>query len=149
MKTKSNIARRVAKEGIPVFIANGKADNILTRLVNDPEHTPCTAFIPAEVTVSSVKKWIANSEGFAKGEVHLNPQLTATLRDDDKATSILPIGVTDIKGTFERNDIVKVIGADGEEIGVGRTAYSSDEARQLIGQRNKKALIHYDYLYIQ
>ncbi len=149
MKTKSNIARRVAKEGIPVFIANGKADNILTRLINDPEHTPCTAFVPAEVKVSGVKKWIANSEGFAKGEIHLNPQLTATLRNDDKATSILPIGVTDIRGNFERNDIIRIIGADGEEIGVGRTAYSSEEARLLMGQRNKKALVHYDYLYIQ
>ena len=149
MKTKSNIARRVAKEGIPVFIANGKADNILTRLVNDPEHTPCTAFVPAEVSVSSMKKWIANSEGFAKGEIHLNLQLTDTLCNEEKATSILPIGVTAIKGDFERNDIVRIIGADGKEIGVGRTAYSSEEARQLIGQRNKKALVHYDYLYIQ
>ena len=96
-----------------------------------------------------MKKWIANSEGFAKGEIHLNEQLSATLRSDDKATSILPIGVTNIIGDFERNDIVKVIGADGTEIGVGRTAYSSAEARQCIGQRNKKALVHYDYLYIQ
>ena len=70
-------------------------------------------------------------------------------RRGNKATSILPIGVTNIIGDFERNDIVKVIGADGTEIGVGRTAYSSAEARQCIGQRNKKALVHYDYLYIQ
>lgn len=149
MKTKSNIASRVAKEGIPVFIANGKADNILVRLVNNPEETPCTAFIPAEVNVSSMKRWIANSGGFAKGEVHLNAQLTDTLRDDDKATSILPVGVTDIKGHFEHNDIVRIIGADGKVMGVGRAAYSSDEARECIGQRNKKALIHYDYLFIE
>ena len=149
MKTKSNIAHKVAKEGIPVFIANGKADNILIRLINDPDNTPCTAFVPAEVNVSSMKKWIANSEGFAKGEIHVNPQLTATLLDDDKATSILPIGVTNIKGNFERNDIVRIIGADGQEIGVGRTAYSSEEAKKCIGLKNKKALVHYDYLFIQ
>ena len=84
MKTKSNIARKVAKEGIPVFIANGRTDNILLRLINDPENTPCTEFVPADVNVSSMKKWIANSEGFAKGEIHLNEQLSATLRHDSR-----------------------------------------------------------------
>ena len=69
MLTKTTIARKVADEGITVIIANGKKDHILVDLLQHPAETVCTRFIPAEGGVSSVKKWIAHSEGFAKGEV--------------------------------------------------------------------------------
>ena len=72
MLTKTNIARKVADEGITVIIANGKRDNILVDLLQHPEETLCTRFIPSDEPVSSVKKWIAHSEGFAKGEIHIN-----------------------------------------------------------------------------
>ena len=69
MLTKTNIARKVADEGITVIIANGKRDNILVDLLQHPEETLCTRFIPSDEPVSSVKKWIAHSEGFAKAEM--------------------------------------------------------------------------------
>lgn len=69
MLTKCNIARKVAQEGIEVIIANGKRDNILTDLLGNGETVLCTRFLPATKTTSSVKKWIAHSEGFAKGRV--------------------------------------------------------------------------------
>ena len=68
MLTKTNIARKVADEGITVIIANGKRDNILVDLIQHPESTLCTRFTPSPEPVSSVKKWIAHSEGFAKGK---------------------------------------------------------------------------------
>lgn len=62
MLTKTNIARKVADEGITVIIANGKRDNILVDLLQHPDETLCTRFIPSNEPVSSVKKWIAHSE---------------------------------------------------------------------------------------
>lgn len=44
MLTKCNIARKVAAEGIPVIIANGKSEDILLHLVDQPEETICTRF---------------------------------------------------------------------------------------------------------
>ena len=93
MLTKTTIARKVADEGISVIIANGKKDNILIDILQHPEQTVCTRFIPADSDVSSVKKWIAHSEGFAKGELHLNEQAVTALRGK-KAVSVLPVGVT-------------------------------------------------------
>ena len=78
MLTKTTIARKVADEGITVIIANGKKDNILVDLLQHPEETVCTRFVPATDGVSSVKKWIAHSEGFAKGELHLNEPAVKT-----------------------------------------------------------------------
>ena len=67
MLTKTTIARKVADEGITVIIANGKKDNILLDLLQHSDETVCTRFVPSSEAVSSVKKWIAHSEGFAKG----------------------------------------------------------------------------------
>lgn len=44
MITKYHIARKVAAEGIPVTIANGKSDDILLHLIDNPEETTCTRF---------------------------------------------------------------------------------------------------------
>lgn len=147
MITKCNIARKVADEGVTVIIANGKRENILLDLLSNPEGTICTRFIPAPSPVSSMKKWIAHSEGFAKGEVHINSCAVEVI-SSDKAVSILPVGVTRIEGDFEKDDIVRIMDDAGKQIGVGRSSYTSEQARALIGKHGKKAIIHYDYLYL-
>lgn len=147
MQTKYNIASKVAEEGIEVIIANGKKDNILIDLLKD-KTTLCTRFIPSKKGVSSVKKWIAHSKGFAKGEVHINKGAKDVLLGS-KAVSLLPIGITKISGSFEADDIVRIIDDEGQQIGIGRVAYSSDEAVKLVGISNQKPIVHYDYLYIE
>ena len=147
MITKYNIARKVADEGIEVIIANGKRDDILVSLLKKEIKVPCTRFLAGEKKVSGVKKWIAHSDGFAKGEIHLNQGATEAVMGD-KAVSILPIGVDEIKGEFEPDDIVKIFGFDGKNIGVGKVSVSSDEAKLKIGVKGSKPLVHYDYLYL-
>ena len=162
MLTKTNIARKVADEGITVIIANGKRDNILVDLLHQelPALFPdvqssaldsqltYTRFIPAPQPVSSVKKWIAHSEGVAKGELHIDDCATKVLASD-KAVSILPIGITDVRGEFEKDDIVRIIDFEGNPIGVGKANCSSEQAREAMGKHGKKPVVHYDYLYIE
>lgn len=148
MLTKTNIARKVADEGITVIIANGKRDNILVDLIQHPESTLCTRFIPSAEPVSSIKKWIAHSEGFAKGELHINYCATELLFSD-KAVSILPVGITDVIGEFEKDDIVRIVDFGGKPIGVGKANCDSTQARETMGKHGKKPVVHYDYLYIE
>lgn len=148
MLTKTSIARKVADEGIAVIIANGKKDNILVKLLQDFDETICTLFVPAADNVSSVKKWIAHSEGFAKGELHLNESAVKVLKGK-KAVSILPIGVTRVEGDFEKDDIVRIVDMYGRRIGVGKIAVDSAEARLLCGLHGQHYLVHYDYLYLE
>ena len=148
MLTKVNIAQKEAKEGITVIIANGEKNNILIDLWNDCEHTLCTHFLPSEEPVSNVKKWIAHSEGFAKGEIHINKKATE-LVNSDRVVSILPIGITEVKGDFEKNDIVCIMDYKGKQIGVGKAGFKSDKIRDVMGKHGEKAVIHYDYLYIE
>jgi glutamate 5-kinase len=148
MLTKCTIAQKVADEGIPVIIANGKKENILLQLLDENSPVVCTRFKPAPKPVSNVKKWIAHSEGFAKGEVHINKGAVQALKEP-RATSILLVGVTRIAGDFEKDDIVRIINEEGKQIGVGCTAYNSEEATRLIGRKDMKPLVHYDFLYIE
>lgn len=147
MHTKINIAKKVADEGIEVYITNGKKENIIVKLLNGDKDVIYTRFIAATTEVSSVKKWIAHSDGFAKGEIHINKDAASALLGE-KAVSLLPVGVMYILGKFEKDDIVKVVTETGKTIGVGKTQYDSEKAKQIIGKKNQRPIIHCDYLYL-
>lgn len=147
MQTKTNIAQKIADEGIEVFIANGKKDNIIVQLIKNDKDVIYTHFVASKTEVSSIKKWIAHSDDFAKGEIHINKNAEKALLGE-KAVSLLPVGVIFVSGIFEKDDIVKVINEEGKSIGVGKTQYGSEKAQQIIGKKNQKPIIHCDYLYL-
>ena len=107
-----------------------------------------TEFRPNPNPTTQVKKWIAHSESFAKGVVHINDKACKAL-ESDKATSLLLVGVTAIDGDFEEGDIINVEDPSGKTIAIGRSGYSADDARKSIGVHDIKPLIHYDYLYME
>ena len=141
-------AKTARGRGIEVIIANGKRDDVLTDLVLRPGSRVCTRFAPREGNVSSVKKWVAHSTGFTKGKVYLNAKAVEAVCGD-RAVSILPVGVTHVEGDFEKGDLVRIMSPEGQNLGVGRAAYSCEEAARVIGQHDCKPLVHYDYLYLE
>ena len=149
MLTKCGIARKLADEGVEVIIANGKRDNILIDLIEHRDEVTFTRFVPRSGEVSSIKKWIAHSEGFAKGCVTLNANAAEAITAADKAVSLLPVGITRIEGQFEKDDLIRILSPDAVLLGVGRAAYGSDEARSFMGKHDCRPLVHYDYLYIE
>ena len=102
MLTKSRIARKVAAEGIETIIADGRRDGILPDLLAEGSRTLCTRFLPSPHPISGVKKWIAHSEGFAKGEVHVTREALDAL-GGPRAVSLLPVGVSRVEGVFEKD----------------------------------------------
>lgn len=118
-----------------------------TLSITSAKALPFTRFIPATTPTSSVKKWIAHSEGFAKGEIHLNAAASALLLEE-KPISILPVGITAVKGEFEKDDIVRIIGNDGQSLGVGRVSCNAAQVSAVMGKHGKKPVVHYDYLCI-
>lgn len=148
MQTKTNIASKVADEGLEVIIANGKKDDILLKLLTSHDEVICTRFLPSEEPATSVKKWIAHSEGFAKGEIHIDAKAAEALMDEETASSVLMVGVTEIIGNFEKDDIVKIFDVNNHQLGVGKTQYASEDAKKLIGKKGKKPIVHYDYMYL-
>jgi len=147
MLTKYHIAKKVAKGGINVHIANGLKENTLLKIMNSSEDFIHTMFLSEMKKSSNVKKWISYSESFAKGEVIVNGGARKALLSS-QATSLLPVGVVSISGTFEKGDLVKIKDEDGKLIGIGKSEYNSERAEKYQGNKNKKALVHYDYLYL-
>lgn len=148
MATKSRVSSRAAAEGIEVIIANGRRDGILTDLVLAAKDVPCTRFEPAPRAASGVKKWIASSEGFAKGILRIDQGAAEAVRAS-KAASILAVGVTAVEGDFERDDLVRILSPDGAQLAVGRISCDSGTARRNIGRKGLKPLVHCDYLYLE
>ena len=139
--------RDLPDEGIEVIIANGRRDGILPDLLAEGSRTLCTRFLPSPHPISGVKKWIAHSEGFAKGEVHVTRETLDAL-GGPRAVSLLPVGVSRVEGVFEKDDIVRIVAPDGRPVGAGKVSCDSTTARRNIGRRGARALIHYDYLYL-
>lgn len=148
MITKCNIARKVADEGIEVIIANGKSEGVLVKLLMQTAEVLCTRFLPKKSSISSVKKWIAHSGGFVKGEIRLNSKAVERVCGSE-AVSILPVGVIAVGGDFEKDDLVRVLSHDGTLLGIGRAAYGSSDAREFMGRHDCKPIVHYDYLYLE
>ncbi|MFD3001528.1 glutamate 5-kinase [Pontibacter toksunensis] len=144
MITKCHMAQKVAQLGIAVHIANGKTENILPKVLN--EEVVNTRFVPKK-TASGKKKWIAHSEQAAKGKVVVNEGACAALTSS-KATSLLPVGIIQIIGEFQKGDIIKLIDEQEKPIGLGVAEYGSDKAQERMGQANQKPLVHYDYLFL-
>jgi glutamate 5-kinase len=145
MITKSNMAQKTAQLGIAVHIANGTRDNILTDIL--AVKIVHTRFSPNK-SKSGKKKWIAHSAHYATGVVQVNDGAKTALTSN-KATSLLPIGIVHILTDFNKGEIVKLVDEQDKLIGLGIAEYSSEKARERIGQKNQKPLVHYDYLYLQ
>ena len=146
MLTKCSIARKIASQGVDVFIANGTRDSIISDIVRRKE-VPYTHFIASSKKATGVKKWLSHSDTFAKGAVVINTGAKAALLDE-KATSLLMIGIIRVDGFFKSGDIVRIIDEDGNNIGLGKSQYDSKKAEQSIGKKLNKPFIHYDYLVI-
>lgn len=144
MLTKLSMARKSAGLGIQVIIANGKRDNILQGILGDK--VPFSYFEP-KPSKQSQKKWLAHGEQYYKGEVVINEGAKSVLASE-KIVSLLPVGVVSTSGEFSKGDIIRIIDEKGEKIGLGKSEYNSSTASQVVGQKNQKPFIHYDYLYL-
>lgn len=160
MLTKSRIAQKLSLLGITTHIANGKRKNILLDLLKSSSKSaagdisksagssdsPATTFLPSK-KLSSVKRWIAYSRGYEKGTVFINKCAEDIITSKSKAISLLPVGITKIEGDFEKGEIIKVKNEQGADIGFGMAQYSSQKAKEFLGKKGKKPLIHYDYFF--
>jgi glutamate 5-kinase len=146
MITKCSIARKIASQGIDVFIANGTRDAIITDIIRKKD-VPYTHFIASNKKETGVKKWLSHSDTFAKGAVVINDGAKEALFGE-KATSLLMIGITRVEGFFKSGDIVRIIDKDGKNIGLGKSQYDSKKAELHIGEKLSKPFIHYDYLVV-
>ncbi|MBX9765080.1 glutamate 5-kinase [Patescibacteria group bacterium] len=145
MENKFNQAVKLMKQGITVYIANGRNARTIPGILSN--EAIGTKFV-AQKKLSSVKRRLSHAEGLAKGVVYVNQGAEDILLSKG-FHSLLPVGVVKIEGKFKKGDTIEIRGEKGKKIGSGVAQYGSDEAASLVGKKGGKALVHYDYLFIE
>jgi glutamate 5-kinase len=130
MVTKLAAARIAVAAGCAMAIVNGKDMHPLKRF---QETGRGTWFLPDATPVTARKQWIAGTLVPA-GAYVVDAGAAGAL---GKGKSLLPAGVTEVEGEFERGDAVRVRDAAGREIARGLSAYSSTAARRIIGHKSR------------
>ena len=141
MVTKLQAADLARRSGTCVLIAQGNEPNVLIRLAQGEKLG--TRFAPIVSALESRKRYILSGK-LAPGKIIVNEGAAMALT---RGGSLLPVGVTQISGDFDRGDTVRVLDESGRELGRGLTAYSSGDVSQLRGRRSDEieSVLGYDY----
>jgi glutamate 5-kinase len=114
--------------GTHVFIGSGSSAQPVIRLFTSDVGT----VIEATGNVSKRKGWIGLAAGY-RGVVTINHGARDALLF--KGASLLPVGITEVRGDFGRSEVVQI--HDGQiVIGRGVASYSAAELRQILGKRS-------------
>ena len=122
MKSKIEAARIVMRAGIPMIIASGERDQVLTDALAGKEIG--TIFLPHEGRLASRKRWIAFFQRPA-GVLRVDDGARQALCDDDK--SLLAKGVVAMEGEFEAEDVVSIRDKNDVEFARGLAKVSHGE----------------------
>ena len=152
MVTKLVAAKLCMNAGCSMIIADGRKDHPLSALERDGA---CTWFLPRNNPQTARKTWIGGSLQPA-GVLIVDEGAAKAL---GQGRSLLPAGIIDVSGTFQRGDAVAIKRRDGREVGRGLVNYSADDARRIIGHktdeiegllgyRGRDAMVHRDDLVI-
>jgi glutamate 5-kinase len=132
MRSKVAAAEMAAESGIPATICNGtKAGTLLAAAAGEAAGT---RFAARAGKASSFKLWLKYAKP-ARGRLTVDDGAARVLRES--GSSLLPVGVTAVDGSFDVGDAVEVA-ADGAVIGKGIVDYSAKELARVTGLKSSQ-----------
>ncbi len=155
MITKVLAANRAATGGAHTIVAWGREPDVLIRLAAGEAHG--TQFRAVTPRMAARKQWLADHLQL-RGRVRLDAGAAMALLAGGR--SLLPIGVVEVQGEFERGEVVGCLDLDGREIARGLINYASAETRlimrkpssqieSILGFVEEPELIHRDNLVLR
>lgn len=133
MATKVRAAELAARSGTVTWIACGREARVLEKMAAGERLG--TLVHPASDPLTSRKQWLAGQLQ-ARGSLYLDSGAVRVLCQS--GSSLLPVGVTEVKGKFQRGDLVSCHDAAGVAVARGLVNYNADEARSIIGHTSEK-----------
>ena len=133
MATKLEAARLATASGVPVVIASGVERDVLQRLAAGDSIG--TMFPATTSRLESRKRWMLSSMS-RRGEIMVDDGAVDALRIHQK--SLLPAGMTDVAGSFERGDIISILDSRRTQVACGITNYGSDDLVKVRGARSDR-----------
>ena len=130
MLTKLQAADTARRSGTHVVIAKGNLTNVLIRIAAGEELG--TQIYSPVGTLESRKRFL-----LAGADMHVAIIIDAgAKRALRSGGSLLPVGISAVKGDFDRGDIVPVKGSDKKDYAIGLVNYSSEEVRRIKGRQS-------------
>jgi glutamate 5-kinase len=129
MITKILAAKRAARSGAHTVIASGRERDVLPRLLQG--ESIGTLLAATALSLDARKQWLADHL-LVSGTISLDAGAVRALRKNGK--SLLPIGVTQVSGEFQRGAVVAILDENGKDIARGLVNYNADEARSIAGK---------------
>lgn len=132
MHSKLRAARLAAYSGVATIVASGLSPTVLSKIFTG-DALACdiegTLILPA-TKLSSKRRWLGFASGY-EGIIIVNTCAVTALAE--KNASLLPIGITNVVGQFQQDEVVSIQDEDGLEIGRGLARFSADDVRRIQG----------------
>ncbi len=133
MLTKVLAAKRAARSGARTVIASGSEPDVLLRVAAG--EAIGTLLSPQTTPLAARKQWLADHVQVA-GRLSLDAGAAKALRSGGK--SLLPVGVREVEGEFERGAVVVCLSPEGGEIARGLVNYNAQESRRIAGRASSE-----------
>ena len=132
MRSKVAAAEMASESGIPAVVCDGTSKGTLMEAAaGEPVGT---RFAGNATRASSFKLWLKYAKP-ARGMLIVDEGAARVLRE--RGSSLLPVGITAVKGDFKAGDAVDVA-SNESTIGKGIVDYSSAELGRVIGLKSSK-----------
>jgi glutamate 5-kinase len=144
MPTKIEAARLVTTAGIATVICKGKSDNAVLRAAQG--ESIGTYFQPAASKLEARKMWmLSQARASRSGQIVVDNGAVVALQK--QSVSLLPAGVKNVKGKFQRGDVVYITGEEGTRIACGIANYTAADISQISGFRSDliQGILGYHY----
>jgi glutamate 5-kinase len=133
MVTKLQAAKLALAGGANVIIADGRRSDVLVGAATGEEIG--TLFPTSVDRMESRKRWMVAGLSL-KGSIAVDAGASKALRDQRR--SLLPAGVSDVEGNFNRGDAVAIADGNGRRIACGIANYSAEDILRIRGVRSDR-----------
>ena len=142
MSTKIEAAKLATASGVAVIIAQGREPRVLERLAAG--EALGTLFVPSATKRESRERWLLSGL-CCMGRLSVDNGAVEALHKQKK--SLLPVGIREVKGDFQRGDVVDIVDASSDRIAFGITNYSAADINRIKGLHSEEieALLGYEY----
>ncbi|MFW5941844.1 MAG: glutamate 5-kinase [Chloroflexota bacterium] len=142
MATKLQAADIARRSGVEVVIAAGRAPDVISRIVAG--EAVGTRFPPLDAPLANRKRWILAGPT-PVGTVRVDAGAARALRDG--GGSLLPAGITQVSGRFDRGDAIYILGPEERRLARGIARYGSEDLRRIQGCHSEEIAERLGYAY--
>ncbi|MCC6662650.1 MAG: glutamate 5-kinase [Polyangiaceae bacterium] len=132
MSSKLDAAEKARRSGAAVVIASAKNTSVLSEIVHGKDVG--TLFPCIGEPLRARKHWIAYTLR-PRGALILDPGAVHAVAGGK--SSLLPVGVLGVRGDFRAGDAVRLVDAQGAEVGRGLTRLASAEVARAAGLKGR------------